>query len=569
MVLRCVIKSSLSLIGLLLVVTSEAQIAFADMSYDVGAPYGRYRCVAAYDYDGDGRDDLFFGGQSGGYKLLRNLGDWQFEDVSETLQPLAPSNNYGGAVFADLDDDGYVELVLGGRGTPARLMSFGPDGWRDATPGSGVYTSGRTLSLNLADLNGDGLTDIYIALLNEANKLYINQGNLVFTEEAEARGAEDDNISMGAIATDFDKDGDVDLYLTHDSNRPNLLLRNDGTGHFTNVAAARNADIAANGMGVDVADFDGDLQPDIYITNLLENNLLLSGNRYPPTYTDAAGAMGIDDRGMGWGVNVFDVDLDGRLDIYVANQTYFTVDGRERANLLYVQQDDSTFVDAAEGAELSPFNDFGSATADFDNDGDLDIAIATSGGAGCQVFRNDSERRGRSLTIRTPLINAQATLSVDGGRVWDETHAGSGFAAQSAAMWHFGLGDADAIDSMVVRTVQGDRFVLRGLEPDKAYTLSGAGVLAEVVVPQSSSTSAVLAGFSLAPNPTAGDVQLVLPKGAWDYTLSDLRGRVLQRGTLGEGTQQLSLRGQASGVYILRLRDIASGEQTVRRILRR
>ena len=545
-----------------------AQIAYADVSADLDLPYGRYRCVAAYDYDGDGRDDLLYGGERGRLHLYRNLGDWRFEDVTDAVLPDLPADDsYGGAVFGDLDGDGLADLVLGGRPTPPRVLRQRPDHtFEDVTAGSGVAAGSRTLSLHLADLDGDGRLDIYIALLNARNKLFRNRGDLRFSDVAGARGAEDLNVSMGAIATDYDRDGDVDLYLTHDANRANLLLDNDGHGRFRDLAVPRGVAVAANGMGVDVADVDADGRPDFYVTNLYENNLLLSGGRFPPYYRDRATERGCEDRGMSWGVRVFDADHDGLLDVYVANETYFRVDGRDRPNVLYRGLPDGTYEDVAAGPLLSPYSDFGMATADFDNDGDLDIAIATSGGDGCQVFRNDS-RGGNAVVIRTGLHNAQATAYFGAGRrQWAETHGGSGFAAQSAGLWHFGIADAVQVDSLVVETSAGQRDVFYDVAAGGQFRYDTLGGLRPLEL-ASSVTAADTPDITLGPNPTDGGVAAVLPKGLWRYDVRDVTGRTLLRGET-EGRLSLDLRPLPSGTYVIELSAWEGETIVVRRVVK-
>ena len=536
-------------------------------------PFGQYRCVAAYDYDGDGRDDLLFGGAAGRLRLFRNRGGWHFDDVTALLGDLPARNNYGGAAWADLDGDGRADLVLGGRATaPVVLRQTDTGGFDDVTAASGVISYGRTLSLNLADFDGDGRTDIYLALLNAPNRLYLNRGVMRFVDEAALRGATDDNVSMGAIATDYDGDGDVDLYLTHDNNRPNLLLANDGRGYFADVAAELGVDVAANGMGVDVADFDGDARADLYVTNLLENNLLLTGTRYPRRYVDEATARAADDRGMGWGVAVADFDHDGRADIYVGNESYFTVDGRERPNVLYRGLPDGTFEDVAAGAAASPWNDFGLASADLDGDGDLDLAIATSGGLGCQVLRNDSPT-GNYLAVRTPAINAQLVAYAGGRKFWDETHAGSGFAGQSAPHFHVGLGDIAGVDSVVVKMPTGARLAFRDVAPNRTYSLTEAGTLEEFVLGPLSSADReagfAVAGLSVAPNPTSGAIAVGFGESRnWTYRVLDGLSNSLRRGACSTRRCTIDLHGLRAGAYIVVVRDAATGKSARRIILR-
>ena len=129
--------------------------------------------------------------------------------------------------------------------------------------------------------------------------------------------------AMGGMLFDYDNDGDLDIYLTHDGKDPNILYENDGTARFTDVSSQAGVDYAGFGMGVDFADFNRDGHLDIYITNLLENVLLL--NNGDKTFTNISEDANVDDVGMGWGINCLDYDNDGWQDVYIVNNSFYAV----------------------------------------------------------------------------------------------------------------------------------------------------------------------------------------------------------------------------------------------------
>ena len=553
-----------------------AQIAYTDISAENATwgglrPWGSFRVVTAFDFDGDGLDDLLFGGRNGELRLLRNLGGMRFAPADSLLPADLPVESRGAAVWGDLDGDGDADLVLAGRNAAIRLLrNEGTAGFalvdRDST---GLMGEGRGFSANLADVNGDGLLDLYVAYSADFNRLYINRGDLRFTDETTGRAVGDGRlISMAAVFTDVDRDGDADLYCVHDNRAANTLFVNDGAGFFREAGADFGVGVEELGMGVDVGDFDGDLLPDLYVTNLFPNNLLVSGRRQGFTrHRDVRDAAGVGDVGMSWGTVVLDADHDGRLDVYVANESYFTVGGELVPNIFYRATGELRFDTVRGEAVASRDNDFGVAAADFDGDGDLDLAIATNGGAGCRLLRNDSPRAGRSsVVVRAPEVGAQGEAHAAGRAWWDETHAGSGFASQSAPLLHFGVGEVDRLDSLVYVDPGGRREVFRDVDAGATYAYEGRGQLRLLF--RHEAASAVQSGtvpesLDIWPNPAADIVRVRGGQPGEAFALEDAAGRVVRRGRLDAGAG-LDVRGLAPGAFTLRVGDRAARVQVGR-----
>ncbi|MDQ3347200.1 MAG: CRTAC1 family protein [Acidobacteriota bacterium] len=315
-----------------------------------------------------------------------------------------------GVAWIDYDNDGFVDLyfVNGAPGSANALYRNNHDGtFADVTRQAGVAgDSSRSYKTGVAvgDFDGDGLLDLYVTAFGP-NILFRNNGNGSFTDVTSASGvaggATEWSTSAGFF--DFDRDGDLDLYVANylafrlDDNpycgvrkegyrmycNPTIfdgaadrLFRNNGNGTFADVSReAGIANPAGKGLGVAFCDFDRDGDTDVYVANDLVRNFLYR-NQGDGTFVDVAygAGVGFDTNGKpqaGMGVDCADVDGNGFPDIFVTNFS-------EELNALYKNRGDGSFDDASATAGLGsgyiPLG-FGTKMFDFDNDGDLDIHV--------------------------------------------------------------------------------------------------------------------------------------------------------------------------------------------------
>lgn len=456
------------------------QIQFSEVTNQTGLKFiGKNYGAAIADYNKDGFDDIFAFSQQAPCRLYRNNGNGTFTNVAPEV-----GLDYNGtpnvAGWVDINNDGLIDLFIGNReGYNVLYLGMEDGTFTEHTFLSGLLNGSNVKAVLFADVNLDGNIDIYLARINMDNILYLNMGNSQFLNYTNISGTNDHQISMGAVFFDYDNDGDPDLYLTHDANQPNILYQNNGTGHFTNVAAAAGADVAGYGMGVDVADVNNDGWLDIYITNLYDNFLLV--NNGDGTFSEIAAAAGVNDAGMGWGCTFLDVDNDGWQDIYVANDSYFS----PRPNLLYHNKHDLTFDIISENSPLKSMQPgYGTATLDFNNDGKMDIYLANYiGEIGNQLFRNDSKSENNWVKIKAEgtvsnrsAIGARVTIK-SAGKVWtDEILGTSGYATQNSLTLHFGLGQINTIDQLTIHWPNGLEEVYEDLPVNTTYSLvEGAG----------------------------------------------------------------------------------------------
>nr|WP_237702375.1 FG-GAP-like repeat-containing protein [Opitutus terrae] len=263
--------------------------------------------VAIGDYDNDGRPDLFAVSKTGTCRLFRNLGNWQFQDVTDQA----------GFVGATQASDTGGRWVNG---------AGGQDG--SATADREAWRQGAVF----ADVNNDGRLDLYICRFSAPNLLFINRGDGTFREEGAARGlAVADACGVGAFC-DYDRDGWLDVYLTtnmldvveHPNGRRGYLFRNNGNGTFANVTekAGIYGDMLAH--SATWWDYDGDCWPDLYVANDFAGTDRLYRNNRDGTFTDIIKQVVPYMPYSAMGADLGDINNDGRLDFFVADMAATT-----------------------------------------------------------------------------------------------------------------------------------------------------------------------------------------------------------------------------------------------------
>lgn len=546
---------------------------FVDITAEAGFPrFGYGHGLAVGDYDNDGFEDLYVSVYTGKNRLCRNKGDGTFQEVAADLG-LDIASKSKSAVWGDIDNDGYLDLYVANLNAKDQLFrNLGDGTFNEITLSARISNIENPSAVNMADVNGDGFLDIYIANFGAENILYLNNQDLTFRDYTLAAGLSDTGSSMGAIFFDYDKDGDSDLYLVHDNIEPNFLFQNDGTGHFTEVSISAKANSKGYGMGVDVADINQDGYADIYITNLFKNVLLL--NQGDGTFEDISDRAGIEDFGMGWGTHFTDVDNDGWVDIYVANDSEFS----PYPNVLYRNLGDTTFEKIETTSPISSMQQsFASVGFDYNLDGSLDLAVANIGESDyCQLFEN---QRIEGNWVGFKLIGANGNSQAIGAKVeivdelgaihYKELTAGSGWASQSSAILHLGLGDAEHILDLRITWPSGNSQVIEDLAPNQYWTIEEGDtpVLGLISKPLLTANTEVIKRsaemlLQLFPNPNSGEIQVEFESvgsGPIQLQLFSVDGKLLRNQwlddpTLRTGSLKWDLKDlAASGFFFIRL----------------
>jgi len=474
--------------------------------------------VVLFDYDGDGDDDAFFidGGVLPGYegppprsRLFRNDGSQagpRFVDVTDTAGIDFGAYGVGGTA-GDIDGDGDLDLYLTAFGRNELFLNLGDGSFRAAGAERGLDEPTWSASAAFADIDLDGDLDLYVTSYTDfsvgnhrvcglggdrdgdqpgeggrgychpdmynglPDRLFRNDGRGFFvdgTAESGLAGAAE--AGLGVVVGDLDGDRWPDVYVANDKD-PNLLFRNQGAGRFeddsllSGTAYDRSGNAEA-GMGVDLADLDGDGLQDLVVTNFaLETNAF---------YRAAGGGVFIDRRfpsglaqpslhRLAFGINALDADLDGDLDLFVANghiqpeaARIGEVGAYEQPNQLFENLGEGRFQERLD-AGLDPVRTSrGSAVADLDLDGDLDIVVVNSNQPS-EVYENRTsgnwlavEPSARRIT-GAASIGARIVLVTGENEQLRETRAGSSYLSQSTLAAFFGLADEERVDRVTVR----------------------------------------------------------------------------------------------------------------------
>ncbi len=290
------------------------------------------------------------------------------------------------------------------------------------------------------------------------------------------------------MLSDLDGDGRLDLYVANDED-PNRLYRNvpwpggagaDPTGlgfRLKDVAPAAGVADAHAGMGIAAADYSGDGRTDLVVTNSRHQKHAVYRSRSSTAgspFADVRSSFDSAFRGnyTGWGVSWVDLDLDGDLDLVVGNGAIPVTDLAKDAQPIQVlRKGPGGFEDATRNAgsrEKLALNGRGLAAADYDNDGDLDIAVNTIGGQ--LALLENTTPRGRWLEVALDGFHPGATVTAvlpGGQRLVREVHAGSSYLSSEDPRVHFGLGDATRVSRLIVRYPGGETTVLRGVAANR------------------------------------------------------------------------------------------------------
>jgi hypothetical protein len=466
--------------------------------------------VAWLDYDKDGWMDLYVV-QSGPFpedgslrardRLYRNE-NGKFTDVTEKAG--LKDTAYGmGAIAGDYDNNGLTDLFVTNFGRNILYRNGGDGTFTDVTEKAGAAGSGWSTSAAFADFDGDGDLDLFVVRYLDysveknyfcgdpvkgkrdychpslyppiGNLLFRNNGDGTFTDVTAGSGIERAlGKGLGVVVADLDGDGKPDVYVANDTTM-NFLFRNLGGMKFEDVslisgAGVNSAGRAFGGMGVSAADMDGDGRADLMVANFEAEPNSLYRNLGDGVFEDASAVSGFGPPAFnfsGFGLNPFDAANAGRLDVFIANG--HVLESPKMQGVTYAERPFLMWNDGKgkfrERGCGDPFRrelvGRGSAVADYDNDGDIDIAVSNSGGP-LELLRN----RGGSgngwigLVLKGSKSNrlgigARVTLETELSRQVREVKAGDSYLSSSDPRVHFGLGKAKEIRRLEVRWPSG------------------------------------------------------------------------------------------------------------------
>lgn len=496
------------------------------------------------DYDGDGLPDLYVtnsiassgkkNGKSCG-RLFHNLGGGKFEDVTERAGIHACGLGMG-AFWVDLDGDGKLDLYLTNVGPNAVYWNRG-DGTFEEGKNTGLEDPLFSVGAGFLDYDGDGRLDVVVTNYldtspeweaaqpqfelrvpedygGQPSHLYRNEGNRRFTDVTQQAGlAMDpaDTKTLGVAVLDYDGDGRPDLFFANDR-ASNRLFRNRGEGKFEETTAEAGAgvlgDHARAGMGIAVGDPFGDGRPSVFVTNFGAEENSLYRNVEGQLFEDAgkpsgAGAVGLPF--VRWGTHFADFDNDGWPDLYavgghLAPRIVRTLGHYKSGRAKYVEAGDPTYAQRTvllrnlgdgrfeewkESGDLAGARlvGRGSAVADIDNDGDLDLFVMDLAGP-ARLFENLVGSRNSWMRIEPrvgpdgrTVLGTKVRVTAGGHAQTREFYVSPSYASGTLTDLHFGLGKSETADEVRITWPGGDVQTFHGVPARKVYRIQKAGEL--------------------------------------------------------------------------------------------
>ena len=452
--------------------------------------------VSFVDYNSDGLDDLTFATNDGQDVIFfENTGDG-FEEV---IPPFV-SNQYEQkqVIWIDYDNDGDKDLFISAYNGPNFLyQNDGNMNLSDVTASVGLPTiSQETFGVTFADANMDGYLDFYQSnhgpngSSGAPNEFYIYDGNTssyinVTVQSGTSNGS---RLSFCSAFFDFDRDGDLDLYVANDKiSQENTLYMNIGGASYVDVSIPSNTNIAINAMNTAIGDYNNDGQFDIYVTNDNTSPAALLQNDGDNTFTDVTASAGVSFDKNGWTGNFLDFDNDMDLDLYVASYDF----GPTNPSALYVNDDNGAFTEPLNStggiAGMDTIGAHVNAYGDFNNDGRIDIAVSRIFEENFSLFSNHIENGNNyiALNLEGTLANKDAygvimEVWTNGSSRLHATHSTHAYLSQNSDKFILGIGANTNIDSLQIfwpsstglETIMGTALMVNGIND----IVEGSGV---------------------------------------------------------------------------------------------
>ncbi len=442
-------------------------------------------------------------------RLYRNRGDGTFEDVSETAGVAQPAFGMG-VVTGDYDNDGDVDIYITNYGPNILYRNNGDGTFIDVAADLGVDVPGFSIAALFVDYDRDGWLDLYVGgyLVFDADydyyyapdafpgplsypglqdRLFHGNADGTFTDVTDDAGIALDPLgrAMGVGAFDYNNDGLVDIFVCNDA-MENFLLHNLGDGTFENRAwelgvAFGQAGDATAAMAAEVGDVDGDGNFDLFVPDMKYSCFYYNtGQDYFEDRSAMSGVASTCGQYVSWGSVLADFDLDGHLDLYISNGDAHHLEADE--DLLFRGDGKGGFEDVSENAgdwAHSKHVSRGVAGGDFDNDGDIDLLVASLNDRPV-LLRNDSPRNGKHwlsvhLVGRSGNLDAIGSVVkvIAGGHTMTRQRmSGGSYLSQHDPRIHFGLGEHTKVDLLEIRWPDGASQVMKDISADVMITIT-------------------------------------------------------------------------------------------------
>lgn len=486
--------------------------------------------LAVFDYNNDGRPDIFFTNGAAGLamkkdapkywnRLFRNDGAWKFTDVTAEAG-LAGEGYAMGAAAGDFDNDGNVDLFVANVGGSILYRNLGNGKFQDISAAAGIRDELWAVAAAWFDYDNDGRLDLWVthyakwpAAMDRfcgdsqkgvrvychpkyfqglPNYLYRNLGDGKFEDVSVKSGvAEHLMRGMGVAVGDYDGDGFMDVFVTND-NAPNCLFRNLGNGKFEEVGLLAGVALMDSGkpvasMGADFRDYDNDGWPDVFVVDLFNETFPVFRNTGKGGFRDATYATRtgrLSAKISGWGVGLFDFNLDGWKDLFVSCAhvndlvEQFEPTRYRLPNAIFINEK-GIFRDGS--SEAGP--DFqvprahrGLAFADFNGDGKLDAVVSALMDP-AELWENVTETDGDWLIVKLQGVKANRDgigARLKWGGQWNVMTTSIGYSSSGHFGVHFGVPKGQGADTLEIWWPGGKRQVVNGVKPRQVLVVREA-----------------------------------------------------------------------------------------------
>ena len=500
--------------------------------------------VALIDYDRDGLPDIYFtnaptvemalAGKKARGALYHNNGDGTFTDVTEKAGVGYPCYAMG-AVVGDYNNDGWPDLLVTCLGGVVLYRNNGDGTFTNVTKQAGLTDLQFATGAAFGDYDGDGWADLFVShyvdfhlddlpkfgdsktcqyhglavqcgprgLKGAGDLLFHNNGDGTFTDVSKVAGVDDPHgyYGLGAVWSDFNEDGRLDLFVANDST-PNFLYRNDGNGHFTELAFLAGTAVSQDGseqagMGVALGDYLHTGRLSLFVTHFSEEYAALFRNDGGMSFTDVSFQAGVATPTIpyvGWGTAFLDFDNDGWPDLFLVNgHVYPQVDTLDvgaryrEPKLLFLNQRDGTFRNISKlvGPAIQiPQVSRGAAFGDLFNDGHVDIVVENLDGKP-MILREEGGNRNHWIGFELAgtksnrlALNARVKAAAGDLIQVDEVRSGGSYLSQNDLRIHFGLGSHERVDRVDILWPSGKTETLTSLAADHFYAVKeGEGIV--------------------------------------------------------------------------------------------